>query len=394
MSARGDMPGARRNGEGAGFLEHLLTVVGSNPGAAGSRSALRGVLKRGRRSGPESWSRRDIDGIFKAFRGEPEETADGNLMHVHPGGAGLIAFKTDDVRQPYGYGEFSELRLVQIVPPEVADPAYRRALQLCVERLGDPHLVGGPNAFALWRFEDDTIELARLQGSECRLQLTREPTQPSERHRQNEPRPEPELEPEILWRAVPDRQYSGPALAGRAFSPGRNADDPGQLYRTLGAVFGSLAADVPLLHRYTSDIAWSIGIWGEPGFLARGQFSFDGCAVETTIHGRTQSHRLAPGYPSGVEVAASVMDAIGGADVKSLRDLHYSASATEQPRQVTDTHFGLQQAPAAPDLDRSQWRGRPKVVHAYIQSETTYDWIDGELHEVSHTEFDPPKRAR
>ncbi|MFE3188096.1 hypothetical protein ACFXHA_03750 [Nocardia sp. NPDC059240] len=284
---------------GEGFLEHVPTVVGSrigaNLGTAGERSTLRDALRRGRRSGRGIWSRADIDGVFKAFGAVPDEAATGDLMHVHPNVVGLIASKTEDHRLRYGYGEYRQLRLVQIVPPEAADPGYRRALAICAER--------------------------------------------------------------------------------------------------LGAVFGSLAADVPLLHRHTSDVAWTIGAWGEPGFLARGRFSPDGCTVETSIHGQTHVHRLAPGRPSGVEVAELTMGAIEAARLNSPGDLHYTARATQPPRQVTDASFGLRAAPAAPDLDRSAWRGRPKVVHAYIKSETIYDWIDGELHEVSHTDFDPPKRA-
>ncbi|MGW4249237.1 hypothetical protein, partial [Nocardia sp. NPDC004722] len=295
---------------------------------------------------------------------------------------------TADRQLGYGYGEYSELRLVQIVPPEAADPGFRRALELCAGRLGDPQVVGGPNVFALWRSESDTVELTRLRGSESRLQVTLKPTQPFDRQRQHDPA----FIPGELWRAVTDSRSAGPVLSGRPFVPGEDAQDWGQLYRRLCAVFDSLAADVALLHRYTSDIAWSVGAWGEPGFLARGHFSPEGCTVETMSNGRPQQHRLPPGGPHGVEAAKLTVDALAATRF-SPRDLHYSTRATQPPRQLTDADFGLRKAPAAPDLDRSQWRGRPKMVHAYIKSETTYDWIDGELHEVSHTDFDPPRRA-
>ncbi|WP_330185052.1 DUF6301 family protein [Nocardia sp. NBC_01503] len=384
---------------GEEFLEQLSTVIGSNLGerlgAENGRSKLRGTLSAfSRRAGRGTWSRRDIDDLYEAFRARPEDMRDGSLMATHDSGLGLIAAKTYDYQERYGYGEYCELRLVAFVPPETSDSFYRRALEICVERLGDPHLVGGPNAFALWRFEHDTIKLTRTLDSDARLHVSLKPTEPSTWEQNKNPQWDPEFEPEDLWRGVADIQESGPALAGMLFSPGDDAEDWSELYKTLRAVFASLAADVPVLHRYTSDIAWSIAEAGEAGFLARGRFAPDGCTVETTIHGQPRLHRLPPGSANGIEVAELTMDAVEAANLTSPEELRYTVRATQPPHQIMDAHFGLEEADDDADLSPSQWRGRPQVEHAYVKSETTFELVDGELHEISHTDFDPPRRAR
>ncbi|MRH86702.1 hypothetical protein GFY24_04330 [Nocardia sp. SYP-A9097] len=384
---------------GEEFLEHLNTVIGSNLGdrlgSESGRSKLRDTLNVfGRRSGRGIWSQRDIDDLYEAFRARPDDMGEGSLMAVHESGLGLIAAKTYENQERYGYGEYCELRYVAFVPPETADSFYRRALAVCVERLGDPHMVGGPNAFALWRFEDDTIKLTRTLDSDARLHVSLKPTQPSDWEQRVNPQSDPEFEPPDLWRGVPDTQYSGPALAGLLFSPGEDADDWMELYKMLRAVFASLAADVPVLHRYTSDISWSIAEADEAGFLARGQFSPDGCTVETMIHGRTHTQRFPPGGSNGIEMAELTMDAVEAANLNSPADLRYSARATQAPHQIMDAHFGLEEADDDAGLSPSQWRGRPQVEHAYVKSETTYEIVDGELHEISRVDFDPPKRAR
>ncbi|MGW4635054.1 DUF6301 family protein [Nocardia sp. NPDC004415] len=370
---------------GSGFLEYLPTVISANPGdrlmAENERSKLRKVFGRSRRG---TWSRRDVDEILRAFPSRPKPMADGSLMAVHDDRVGLIAAKTYDDQQQYGYGDFCEVRLFEFVPPATADIVYARVLRICVERLGDPHLVGGPNAFAMWRLGDDTIKLTRTQHSDSRLHLSRKPSEPSEWEQSACPHWDPEMEPQDIWRAVPDLQYSGEALEGILFDPGDKAENWGELYRMLCAAFGSLAEDIPLLHTYTSDITWSIIEAGKPGFLARGQFSADGCSVETMIRGRAQRHGFAPGGPSGIEVAELVMDAVEAANLGSPGNLRYTAATTQPPREIFDVNFGVSE-----DFDETEL----SPTHAYLESETTYEMVDGELIEISHTDYDPPRRA-
>ncbi|MFE1592620.1 DUF6301 family protein [Nocardia sp. NPDC058705] len=372
---------------GSGFLEYLLTVIGANLGdrleAENERSKLRKVF--GRRSRRGTWSRRDIDEILRTFPTPPKPMGEGSLMASHDDKVGLIAAKTYDDQQQYGYGEFCEVRLFEFVPPAAADIVYARALRICIERLGDPHLVGGPNAFAMWRFDHDTIKLTRTQNSDSRLQVSRKPSEPSEWEQSANPYWDPDMEPQDIWRAVSDLQYSGEALEGILFDPGDKAKNWGELYTMLCAAFGSLAADVPLLHTYTSDITWSIIEAGKPGFLARGQFSADGCSVETMIRGQAQQHGFAPGRLSGIEVAELVMDAVEAANLRTPDNLRYTAATTQPPREIWDVNFGVPE-----DFDDSEL----SPTQAYFKSETTYEMIDGELIEISHTDYDPPRRAR
>lgn len=182
---------------GEGFLEHLESVIASNLGDRledlRQRSGLSAVLAR--RSLRGIWSRRDIDSVFKAFRLRPEQVDDGSLMAVYPQGPSLIAGRTPDRRQRYGYGEFFEVRLLEFVPPETVDRVYVWALERCIDRLGDPHQVGESNEFALWRLEHDTVRLTRGPNSESPLQVSVAPTLPSEREQHRGPHREPVIEP-------------------------------------------------------------------------------------------------------------------------------------------------------------------------------------------------------
>ncbi|MFE3187734.1 DUF6301 family protein [Nocardia sp. NPDC059240] len=293
--------------------------------------------------GTGSWSRREILQLCRDLGWAAETDAYG----VHADGPPhlvLLAGLTAEYQQRYDYGEHDSVHLVQYLPAEAADGAYRVALRECVRLLGTPHLVGGPDAFAKWRYTDTTVELTREQGGSADITLTVRPTHAAEweEGRNQEYGEYGEDWAGHLWELQPDTDLTA-ALGGSMHYSEPNAQDWDELGWNLERIFTSLAADLPVLAPYGTEVAWAIKQVGAPDGLARGWFSPTGGMLELMRGGQWEQRMYPAGAEAGRKIAGMTIAALRDSPAKSPGDLEVKAEATQPPQRLNDVRFGIGQ---------------------------------------------------
>ncbi|GAB2539887.1 hypothetical protein GCM10027167_50870 [Nocardia heshunensis] len=312
-------------------------VPGSGPEAQ-PRPQQRQEFGRG---GTGSWSRAEILQLCRDLGWAAEEQSYG--IHADgPPHLTVLAGATAEYQKRYDYGEYSSVLLVQYLPDEAADDAYRAALRECVRLLGTPHLVGGPDAFAKWRYTDTTIELTRDRGDSADITLTVLPTHAAEweEGRNQEYGEYGEDWVGHLWELQPDTGLTA-ALGGSMHYPEPDAEDWDELGWNLEQIFTSLAMDLPVLDPYGTEVAWAIKQVGAADGLARGWFSPTGCMLELMRGGRWEQRMYPAGADSGRKIAELTIAALRDSAAKSPGDLEVKAEATQPPQLVSHVRFGI-----------------------------------------------------
>ncbi|MGW4244761.1 DUF6301 family protein [Nocardia sp. NPDC004722] len=293
------------------------------------------------RAGKGSWSRAEILQLCRDLGWAAEE--DRYAVHADgPSDLMLLAGVTAEYQQRYDYGDHDVVYLVQHLPEEAVDSAYRVALRECVRLLGVPHLVGGPDAFAKWRYTDTTIELTREQGGSADVTLAVRPTHAHEweEGRNQEYGDYGEDWVGKLWELQPDTELTA-ALGGSMHYPEPNAEDWEELGWNLERIFTSFAADLPVLDPYGTEVAWSIKQVGVAEGLARGWFSPSGGMLELRRGGQWEQRMYPAGAEAGRTIAALTLAALRDSPAKSPADLEVKAEATQSPQRLNDVRFGI-----------------------------------------------------
>lgn len=254
----------------------------------------------------------------------------------------IVASRTAEYQQRFGYGRYESVRLVQFLPPGTADTAFRTALRECVRLLGVPHLVGGPDAFAKWRYSDTTVELARDTRDGDDLTLTVSPTHATEweASREGEYGEYGEDWFPPLWQAQPDVAL-GIMLAGTIHHTEPAAADWTEFGYHTERLFTSLAADLPVLEPYVTEIAWQLGPAGVPDGIVRGWFAPNGGMLEIRRGARWEQRLYAAGAAAGAEIAAATVEALRASGAASPRALRGEARTTRQPQALHTIRFAV-----------------------------------------------------
>jgi hypothetical protein len=230
-----------------------------------------------------SWSRGHIDPIL-ARTGWPV-TEDDDQLEARLGSdtdkVYCSASKTPDYMDPerWGFGEFHNLRIAQYTAPVDLENTYAQVLAACIAILGEPPLVGGPDAFAMWCRPDLTIRCSRSIRYSL-VDLNIEPTEPTEGREHWEWKWGDDWQARDSWQVRPDRSRD-PAGLPTWGHPEPAATTWDGLDGRLTELFVALCSDMPTHRRYVTDIVWTITSASSEGFV-QGVFStkHDTCYLE------------------------------------------------------------------------------------------------------------------
>lgn len=287
------------------------------------------------------WSRADLDRALAEGSWETCEYDSGSLKADRDGWCWMASGCAQWEREYFG--EFKKLTVkrrvaASRVAASTTGEEYRQLLAAAVEVLGPPGIVGGPDAVARWRRPDVTMTVSRrIFCGKGEVKLSIVPTEPTEDNEYLMARGDPTYEPSEHWyvRPVPG-SANDKALNGMMFYPHPSVADWAELRERLRTLFGSLAADLPVLRPYVSDIVWVLahlnGDW-----LAQGWFNPDEVHLELAPSGTKLD--LPPGLDNGVQVAEATVEALRTA-AGSPSELRYEAFATGRQIAYLDG-FGL-----------------------------------------------------
>lgn len=219
---------------------------------------------------------------------------------------------------------------------------YQEGLAAATAVLGPPGMVSGPDAGALWRLPDRHVSFS------SRGTLTVEPREEVESRDFLAAMTVGDYVPRYLWAVFP--QTEGPVydtVADLLVHGRRLASNWSDLSAGVGAVFGSLAADVPLLAPYFRRVMWRIGTGADR--YVQGWFTADECHLEaptadlpTTARNGITGLTLDSGSAAiGERIAVAAMTAIRGWGLASPADLTCRAWTTRPGSRLTMFGVGL-----------------------------------------------------
>jgi hypothetical protein len=151
--------------------------------------------------------------------------------------------------------------------------SYPAGLATVTSVLGPPGMVSGPDAGALWRLPDRHVSFS------AGVTVTVEPRDAAESRDFLAAMHDGDYDPRYRWAAFPETE--GPVfdtVSDLLVHGRRLAATWDDLAAGVGAVFGSLAADVPLLAQYVRRVMWRIGT-GDDRYV-QGWFTADECHLE------------------------------------------------------------------------------------------------------------------
>ncbi|MFQ6397553.1 DUF6301 family protein [Nocardia sp. KC 131] len=289
---------------------------------------------------PDTWSRTDMGRTFGVVGWTLEEDESGTVR-ANSGAASLGALRSSEFQRRYGYGEFQSMWLMARLPAQVLDLAYTAALAECVQILGTPSFVGGPNAFATWRRSATTLMLSRsARLGTGLLEMDLLPTEAKENADYSNAKWDEDWEPLECWRIRPDDTTSRADIDGMWLASDPKATDWTSFDRNVQRLFSSLATDLPVLHPYATAIVWVIVPADEQGFVAQGWFEATRSRVETKEGGETVFRDFPPGVAAAEEIIAITQAAVRVA-AEAPDGLRYYAFATAKPQCLMDFRLGL-----------------------------------------------------
>lgn len=294
-----------------------------------------------------SWSRSDLDPLFEAV-GWPIDISEGRLfredlvaeLNGDAVRASLHASRTEDYMDAdrWGFGEYWRLTLRQSLSWRVVPEAYAAALRSCVELLGPPPVVGGPNAQAIWRGANVTYTLSNSGGG---LSFTATPTESVEGLEYWEWKWGDDWNPPESWRVTTGAD--GVRFGTRDWwVPERRAVTWSMLDDYIAELFPSLARDLALLAPYATGVLWGFRVAEEPGIFIRGWFSDEGAGLEIHLPGAEPFERsYPPAFQSGRRIAAETTAALRKFGVESPTDLEMMAMAPRGTQKLDTIRLGF-----------------------------------------------------
>ncbi|MFC8936256.1 DUF6301 family protein [Rhodococcus sp. NPDC057135] len=285
-----------------------------------------------------SWSRSDLDSLFEAV-GWPIDISNEDLVAEQNGDAvqaSLHASRTEEYMDAdrWGFGEYRELRLSQRLSSRVMPEAYAAALRSCVELLGPPPVVGGPDAQAIWRGAKVTYTLST---SGSGLQFAATPTEAVEGREYWESKWDEDWESPLRWLVTTGAD--GVRFGTRDWwVHERPAETWSMLDDYITELFPSLAGDLALLAPYATGVVWVLRVADEPGPFVQGWFADDGAGLGIHLPGAEPVVRsYPPSFESGRRIAAETTAALRKFGVASPTDLEMEAWAPWGTTQALDT---------------------------------------------------------
>ncbi|WFR73539.1 DUF6301 family protein [Prescottella defluvii] len=308
-----------------------------------------------------SWSRSDLDPLFEAV-GWPIDIGEGRLfredlvaeLNGDAVWASLHATRTAEFdADRWDFGEYSQLELSQSLSSRVVPEAYAAALRSCVELLGPPPVVGGPDAQAIWRGADVTYTLSTSGGW---LRFTAAPTAAVEGREYWEWKWD-DCYPEGSWRVTTGAD--GVRFGTRDWwVPEPDAETWSMLDDYIAELFPSLAGDLALLAPYATEVLWVLRVAEEPGTFVRGWFADESAGLEIHLPGAEPFERsYPPAFESGRRIAAETTAALRKFGVESPPNWKCWRRPHRVPRSWTRSGWDLQNEPSAgPSSVRSPCR--------------------------------------
>lgn len=291
-----------------------------------------------------SWSRSDLDPLFEAV-GWSIDVSKEDLVAELNGDAGrarLCATRTEEYMDPdrWGFGEYRELRLSQSLSSRVVPEAYAAALRSCVELLGAPPVVGGPDAQAIWRGAEVTYTLSMSTFWDW-LTFTATPTEAAEGREHWESKWDEDWDPPQRWLVTTGAD--GVRFGTRDWWVyERPAETLSMLDNYITELFPSLARDLALLAPYATAVSWGLWVTAEPGTFIRGWFADDGAGLEIQQPGAEPFERLyPPALESGRLIAAETTAALRKFGVESPTDLEMRAMAPRGTQELDTFRLGF-----------------------------------------------------
>jgi len=294
-----------------------------------------------------SWSRSDLDPLFEAV-GWPINIREGRLFRedlvAEPNGdavwASLHATRTAEFdADRWNFGEYSQLELSQSLSSRVVPEAYAAALRSCVELLGPPPVVGGPDAQAIWRGAEVTYTLSATSGGWLHFAAT--PTKAVEGREYWEWKWDDCWSPPDSWRVTTGAD--GVRFGTRDWwVPEPDAETWSMLDDYITELFPSLAGDLALLAPYATRVVWGFRVAEEPGTFIRGSFSDESAGLDIHLPGAEPLVRsYPPVYDSGRRIAAETTAALRKFGVESPADLEMVALAPSGTQKLDTIRLGF-----------------------------------------------------
>ncbi|MFE5287108.1 hypothetical protein ACFRAQ_19275 [Nocardia sp. NPDC056611] len=271
------------------------------------------------------WSWAEIDEVYTKLAWESTRDDAAGLVFAAVDGAELVAVETRRVATApgFGYGEFTQLVLSYPCGSAVVDHVFTTALADCVGVLGEPDLVGGPGAQAMWWRGGEIVTLGRsIRPIEVSLRI--EPRGPRETEREFDWEYHEDHWPGECWLAWPDESRAWDIGALGDKEP--DAATLEELEDHIDRLFLSLTVDLPVLHPLVPHVIWVITLADRPHWIAQGFFAAN---AQSRLEVREDDHARGQMYNHGVgaarQMAAETKAAIRRSGVKYPSDLRFQA---------------------------------------------------------------------
>ncbi|MGW4117664.1 hypothetical protein [Nocardia sp. NPDC004711] len=286
----------------------------------------------------DTWSRTEIDGVYAKLGWE----STGDAAALTAEGAALVAVETPrSITAPgFGYGEIKQLLLSYPCPPALVDHVFTTALAECIGVLGEPDLVGGPGALAIWLRPDDIVTLGRsIRPLEVSLRI--EPRGPRTVEREFDWEYDEDHQPAECWLAWPDEARRTEIGALGYKEPDALTLD--ELDDHIDRLFLSLAVDLPVLHPLVPHAIWVLTLADEPEWVAQGFFASNAQSrLEVREDGGVRGQMFNHGVASARQIAAETKAAIRRSGAKYPSDLRFQAWLSPSKPGLQAFRLGLQ----------------------------------------------------
>ncbi|MFD7845888.1 hypothetical protein ACFV4K_23470 [Nocardia sp. NPDC059764] len=297
------------------------------------------------------WSRREIGGVIEKLAWQSIRDDSGGLTSATAGGAEFVAVDTlrSATGPGFGHGEVEQLRLSYPCESALVDHVFTTALAECIGVLGEPDLVGGPGAMAIWWRGRETLTLGRsIRPLEVSLGI--EQRGPAEAEREFAWEYDEDHWPRECWLAWPDESRATDAGAWGHKEP--DAATLEELEDHIDHLFLSLTVDLPVLHPLVPHVIWVITLADRPHWVAQGFFAAN---AQSRLEVREDDHARGQMYNHGVgaarRMAAETKAAIRHSGAKYPSDLRFQAWVSPAKPALQAFRLGLRWDEHRPDED-------------------------------------------
>ncbi|MGW5112145.1 hypothetical protein [Nocardia sp. NPDC004123] len=265
----------------------------------------------------------------------PAPEQDAVSFFADNGDSQLVALRSDEDGDKFGFGEYQLIELTFSIDETDRDAVFVTALDECVQLLGVPDLVGGPEAQAIWRRGATITTLGRgLRPATMWLRI--EPMAPRDAAARAA------REYGCSWLAWPDE--SSRRDVGIFGEKEPVIADFARFETGMDRLFDSLTWDLPLLHPYATYVIWQLTSAEHTDWIAQGWFcAYAQHRVEIYEGGDVRTHMYPHGPTVGRDIAAITKAAVRAQDITDPgRELRFRAWMSLQPQGLQAFRLGLE----------------------------------------------------